>query len=390
MPLSPAYGSSRGGGGLLLRTPPDEFTAAARAGAGGAEAARDAAITNVPAELAAFTANPNLAIILTITGTDPDTTVYQVRRGNAWADVTQVVRGPIGPQGPQQTAAAIAAALDAFIGDAEWRSRLSGMALVDAIDAAVGSNIWRTSHTALRTAQQVRDLLDGLLGTGWRTGGGGGTGGITAEQATDAAGALLATLARFTYNAATNTLAFSLGANSVTAAEARASSDAHKTEWRTRIAAAAASDLAGYAALTGATFTGAVAGIDPSADAHFTTRSYVNTVVRHGGEPTTSDDIYFGLSDDAVPQPAEATIPAMNGSAVIEAFADKHMLIFRLASEPDIVSVLFSDDASRTNQIGAFVKQAATVIPQGETEQFNVWVSRQLLTQPDRATVTVR
>lgn len=86
----------QGGGGLLLRTPPDEFTHANRAGA---EAARDAAITNVPAQLAEFTANPNLAIILTVTGADPDVTVYQVRRGNAWADATGTVRGPAGADG---------------------------------------------------------------------------------------------------------------------------------------------------------------------------------------------------------------------------------------------------------------------------------------------------
>ena len=74
-----------------------------------------------------------------------------------------------------QTAAEIAAVLDAFIGDAEWRSRLSGADLVAAVDAATGGNVWRTAHTALRTAAQVRDLLDGLLGTSWRTGGGSGT-----------------------------------------------------------------------------------------------------------------------------------------------------------------------------------------------------------------------
>ena len=90
-------GTSGSGGGLLLRSPADQFQGVNRAAA---EGARDAAITNVAAELEDFTENPNLAIILTITGTDPNTTVYQARRGNAWADVSAVVRGPQGVPGP--------------------------------------------------------------------------------------------------------------------------------------------------------------------------------------------------------------------------------------------------------------------------------------------------
>ena len=100
MPFPVSNAGEGSGGGLLLRTPADEFAHANRAGA---QAARDTAITNVPAELAQFDGNPNLAIILTVTGTDPDTTVYQVRRGGAWADVTNVVRGP-GPTAQQVTA----------------------------------------------------------------------------------------------------------------------------------------------------------------------------------------------------------------------------------------------------------------------------------------------
>ena len=109
-------------------------------------------------------------------------------------------------QEAHHTPAQLASTLDTFIGNAAWRSRLSGQALIDAIDAATGANTWRGAHTQLRTAIQVRDLLDGLLGTAWRTGGGGGTGGITLDQATDAAGELLATLSFFTYDDSTNTL----------------------------------------------------------------------------------------------------------------------------------------------------------------------------------------
>ena len=86
-------GSGGSGGGLLLRTPPDTFNGATRTAA---ETARDAGITDTTP----FDDNPNLAIILTWPVT-PTNTVYQVRRGSAWADVTGVVRGPMGLMGNQ-------------------------------------------------------------------------------------------------------------------------------------------------------------------------------------------------------------------------------------------------------------------------------------------------
>ena len=137
--------------------------------------------------------------------------------------------------------AAMEAKLDGIAAGAEVN--LTGNALQSAIDTAVGSSIWRSAHTVLRTAVQTRDLLDGLLGSGWRTGGGGG-GGISLDQAIDGVGAALAMLSEFTYDAAANTFTFSLAANSVTAAQARANSDAHKTEWRNRIGAISRGDTA--------------------------------------------------------------------------------------------------------------------------------------------------
>ena len=119
----------------------------------------------------------------------------------------QVTGGPPANAAPDQTGAQIAALLDALIGDSDWRRQISGADLVSAIDSATGSNVWRTAHTILRTAQQTIALIDSALGTAWK-GGGGGTSGITLEQATDAAGALLATLAQMRYDASTNTLTF--------------------------------------------------------------------------------------------------------------------------------------------------------------------------------------
>lgn len=105
--------------------------------------------------------------------------------------------------------------------------------------------------------------------------------------------------------------------------------------------------------------------------------------------PVMQDAIWFGLSDDDTPQGSEITIEGVAGVGTIPAFTDKYMLIARLDADPDIVSVVFSDDASQTNQIGAFTKHSGTVTISGQTGDFAVWVSNQELTQPAQATATV-
>ena len=132
------------------------------------------------------------------------------------------------------------------------------------------------------------------------------------------------------------------------------------------------------ALLAGATFTGAVSGIAPTAPAHFATKAYVDG---HVTVPPT-DDFYFGTSADETPIGSELTLAAVNGVATIAAYVgDMHVLIARLATEDDITVVRRSDDASNTNQVGAFTKFANTVIPTGESAAFNVWVSNQALSQ---------
>ena len=109
-----------------------------------------------------------------------------------------------------------------------------------------------------------------------------------------------------------------------------------------------------------------------------------------GGGGMVTDDIYFGTSADATPLGSELTIAAVNGVGTIAAYAGSmHHLIARLATEADIASVLYSDDQSNTNQIGAFAKFASTVVPTGETEAFNAWVSNQALAQAADVTLTV-
>ena len=98
----------------------------------------------------------------------------------------------------------------------------------------------------------------------------------------------------------------------------------------------------------------------------------------------------FGISLDNIPESAELIIPADNGVGTINMYVgSNHFLIARIASEPDIMSVLFSDDSSQTNQIGAFTKYGNRIIPQGETEEYNVWVTNQNLTNSANVIMTV-
>ena len=92
------FGGAGGGGGLTLGPAPNTFTAATRAAA---EALRDAAATGITgALLAQYDAQPTFSIILAWPAT-PTNSVYQSRRSSAWADITGLVRGPIGLTGPQ-------------------------------------------------------------------------------------------------------------------------------------------------------------------------------------------------------------------------------------------------------------------------------------------------
>ena len=90
-------GGAGGGGGLVLGPPTNSFNGADRAAA---VAARDAyAVANAD-WLAQYDAEATYTIILTWPVV-PANTVYQSRRSDAWADVTGLVRGPMGIEGEQ-------------------------------------------------------------------------------------------------------------------------------------------------------------------------------------------------------------------------------------------------------------------------------------------------
>ena len=124
----------------------------------------------------------------------------------------------------------------------------------------------------------------------------------------------------------------------------------------------------------------------------FGTPNRTDRYIASGGTPTptVTDDIYFGTSDDDTPEPDELDIPAVNGVGTISAYTGhQHHLIARLASEADITRVVYSDDPTMTNVIGAYSQFASTVIPTGETLPFNVWVTNQALTNVADVEVTV-
>ena len=203
----------------------------------------------------------------------------------------------------------------------------------------------------------------GAWGSAVFTGGSGG--GVTLDEARDAAGAILAALSQFTYDDAANTLTFTHPTNLASAAGPSVRSITSNTGADASIPSATAT-VAGWMSAADKAKLDGIAGA------------------------VVTDDIYFGTSADAIPTGAELTIPAVAGVGTITMYAgERHHLIARLATEADITRVVYSDDVSGTNQVGAFTKYASTVVPTGETEAYNVWVSNQPLEQAADVEITV-
>ena len=157
----------------------------------------------VPLPEPGMASDPGPHVVPTGTGYDATTQLLTLRLSDATTvqiDLSALVAES------EFTGTAIAAALDTFIGNQDWRSRLAGGTLVTAIDTALGGTSWRAgSGSTQLTAEQIRSLLDGLLGTQWREPG------LTLDQVRDAAGMLLATLSIFTYDPDTNRISTTLG-----------------------------------------------------------------------------------------------------------------------------------------------------------------------------------
>lgn len=328
-----AGGAGGRGGGLILRDPPDRFTGATLAACITARNNYFTAATNAAA-LKQFQGNSNLAIILDPTGND--NSVWQVyapgQEGNAyaasnWLDVSAVAQGDKGDKGdpgPTRPTSEIQTLID--------------NALVDYTATSGLLSFLQANDYLTRTA--VSDLVASLTGD------------------------------KLNITQVREVIMNSLGN--------------YITEGDLVVA------LRGYLALAGGTLTGQTKGIAPTEDEDLATKSYVDQRIQASGGtiPIPQDAMFFGLSDDAVPETAEATIAAVNGVANLPQFTNKHIIILRLASESDIESVIFSDDDSHTNQVGAFTKYGSTVTR--SSMAFAAWVSNQVLTHPNAIQMTVR
>lgn len=126
---------------------------------------------------------------------------------------------------------------------------------------------------------------------------GGGGGGITIDQARDAAGAILAALTEFTYNAGTNALTFTLPANSVTPAQAQANSDVQKTAWRNRINAISRADTA-TTSEAGVVQAATLADLNNAVSARYPDANAINTYFRLNF-PDPATELVAGIVEKA-------------------------------------------------------------------------------------------
>ena len=94
--------------------------------------------------------------------------------------------------------------------------------------------------------------------------------------------------------------------------------------------------------------------------------------------PFTGFTVMGGLSADPTPEASEIAIAQTAHSLMYPAYVDRHLLIWRLASEPDLVSVILDSDPTNLNQISGFSKWGALITVGGHDGK--VWVSNQLLT----------
>ena len=358
-------GSGGGGGGLILRVPPDEFTGGTLAEA---IAARDHAMTGIT-DTAPFDDNPNLAVILTATDPDPDQTYYFVRRGAAWANVTNTVRGPrgLGPTDAQITTLVAGFARATPVGTAPLGVLPAALALDTEVTAAIdalkgGVDVAYDTLAELADARVTGGRVAGTDIELTRAG--------EAALTVDASG--LGTTETRVAQLIQAALQAAVQGNAETGIDVTYQSDG------TFDFAVTAGGGLTLATVLAAILAGTGITVDRSQPGQITISSAA----------TAHPTLRFGTSADEVPQAAELTVVGANGMGTIVAYVgDMHLLIARLESEGDISSVLFSNDQSDTNQIGAFAKYAATVDVGGDT--YSVWVSNQAISQTADVTLTV-
>ena len=99
------------------------------------------------------------------------------------------------------------------------------------------------------------------------------------------------------------------------------------------------------------------------------------------GLPILFLTVVGGLSDDNTPEGTELTIAQIGSTIPLPTYIDKHQLIWRLATEPDLTSVIFASDGTATNQISNYTLWP-DMITLSDGREGKVLVSNQLLTDP--------
>ena len=97
------------------------------------------------------------------------------------------------------------------------------------------------------------------------------------------------------------------------------------------------------------------------------------------GVPVVFLTVVGGLSDDNMPEGSELTIAQIGSTIPLPTYTDKYQLIWRLATEPDLTSVIFASDLTAQNQIGNYTLWP-DVITLIDGRDGNVLVSNQELT----------
>ena len=88
-----------------------------------------------------------------------------------------------------------------------------------------------------------------------------------------------------------------------------------------------------------------------------------------------------GLSVDNIPETGELTIDQVGNRLPFRAHVDRYNLIWRLATEPDLISAVLASDLTSLNQLGNF-SLWPNLVPLADGRLGKVWVSNQSLTSP--------
>ena len=125
----------------------------------------------------------------------------------------------------------------------------------------------------------------------------------------------------------------------------------------------------------------------------YSARTNILTLDLSAYEPVVAR-YWFGLSDDARPNGAEGTIRSATGAANLPAFNAKHVVIFRIDSDPDITHVEFSD-APGVNRIADFSRYErrpgqTTTVSVAAGISYKAWASTNVMTKANPVTVTAR